>query len=341
MKLRKNIHILAIFPVFCCFSLDNPLPAVYADFTERKAGKRMLTIYSSEKDKYNFHISDKPLEINSCGVNSSVGKKGPRNSFYVRRPEGRKDYQLLYISAGKAEHYLNGAWQTVYAGQAVIYLPDDPQYYLYQANVPVICKWLHFSGSMAESILQSCDLICEERIINLGEEREINALFDRILQERQLNPPCSETILPGLLYQLLGLMGRQRAILQDKNKYQARQRLMQAVESMHYHYDEPQSIDQYAEKCGMSRFHFSHAFREIVGQSPYAYLSQLRLDHARELLIGSDTRISDIARACGYDNPLYFSRIFSRKFSMPPSEYRKQYSIFRNLSADDLPQPEE
>ena len=62
----------------------------------------MLTIYSSEKDKYNFHISDKPLEVNSCGVNGSVGKSAPRNSFYVRRPDGRKDYQLLYISAGKA-----------------------------------------------------------------------------------------------------------------------------------------------------------------------------------------------------------------------------------------------
>lgn len=300
----------------------------------------MLTIYSSEKDKYNFHISDKPLEVNSCGVNGSVGKSAPRNSFYVRRPDGRKDYQLLYISAGKAMHYLSGAWQTVYAGQAVLYRPDDPQYYLYQANTPVICKWLHFSGSMAESILASCDLITEDRVLNLGEDREINALFDRILRESQLKPPCSEIIIPGLLQQLLALMGRRRAILQDENKYQARQRLMQAVESMHYHYDQPQSIDQYAEKCGMSRFHFSHAFREIVGQSPYAYLTQLRMDHARELLIGSDSRIADIARACGYENPLYFSRLFSRKFAMSPSEYRKKYAVFGALSADDLPEPE-
>ena len=300
----------------------------------------MLTVYSSEKDKYNFHISDRPLEINSCGVNSGVGKTGPRTSFYVRRPQGRKDYQLLYIAAGKAEHYLSGAWQTVYAGQAVLYLPDDPQYYLYQANVPVICKWLHFSGSMAESMLKSCDLITEDRILNLGEDREINALFDRILKESQLKPPCGEIIIPALLQQLLGQMGRRRAILQDENKYQARQRLMQAVETMHYHYDEPQSIDQYAEKCGMSRFHFSHAFREIVGQSPYAYLTQLRMEHARELLIGSDTRIADIARACGYDNPLYFSRLFARKFEMPPSEYRKKHAVFQDASPDALPEPD-
>ena len=96
----------------------------------------------------------------------------------------------------------------------------------------------------------------------------------------------------------------------------------------------------------MSRFHFSHAFREIVGQSPYAYLTQLRMEHARELLIGSDTSIADIARACGYDNPLYFSRLFSRKFEMPPSEYRKRHTVFQDASPDadmeiPIPAPEE
>lgn len=301
----------------------------------------MLTVYSSEKDRFNFHISDKPLEINSCGVNSSVGKRAThRNSMFVRRPDGRKDYQLLYISTGRAEHYLNNAWQTIYAGQAVLYLPDDPQYYFYQANTPVICKWVHFSGTMAESILKTCDLMTEDRILNVGEDRQINALMDQMLRESQLQPLFHEVIAPGLLYQLLGLMGRRRAMLQDENKYQARQRLMQAVESMHYHYDEPQSIEQYAEKCGMSRFHFSHAFREIVGQAPYAYLTQLRMEHALNLLTGSDTRISDIARSCGYDNPLYFSRVFARKFGMPPSEYRKRHYALRDLPADERPEPD-
>ena len=281
----------------------------------------MINIFSSEQDTTNFEISDRPLEINSCGMNR-VSHRG--NATFVRRPAGRRDFQLLYLSQGRADHYWQGQWITLHAGQAFLYWPGMPQYYLYRADTPVICKWVHFSGTAAEKLLRDCGMRPEAPVMEIGDDAEISLLYDRLIREAQLKPPCYQALSQALLYQIVALMGRKMAILQDEAGYQLRQKLMRAVEYMHSHYGDPQSLDAYAAQCGMSRFRFAHAFRLHMGQSPYAYLTRLRLEHARELLAGSDLKIADVARACGYENPLYFSRLFSQRFQLSPTRYRRE-----------------
>ena len=287
----------------------------------------MQVVYRSEQDTTNYVVSDQALKINSCGLSTTLGEGLPRsNTFSVRRPVGRKDYQLLYVAMGQAKHYLNGAWRTVLAGQAVLYQPNEPQFYTYSAYTPLECKWVHFSGAMAEKLLSASGLKGAAPLLTIGVNREISGLYDRIIREAQLQPPCHETISAALLQELIGLMGRQLAILRDEGKYKARQKLMQVAEHMHYHYDEPQAMDQYAAQCGMSKYHFAHAFRQCVGKSPYAYLIDLRMERAKELLSGSEMPITEVARACAYESPLYFSRAFSGRFHESPTAYRLRHT---------------
>lgn len=284
----------------------------------------MLVVYGSEQDKTNYVAQDKILKINSCGLNTSLSGGHRRgDTLSIRRPGGRKDYQLLYMAMGRAEHYLNGAWRKVEAGQAVLYLPNEPQFYLYQANTPVLCKWVHFSGAMAEELLEASGLRAAAPLMEVGDNREISQLYDRMIQETRMKPPGYETMAAALLQELISLMGRRLTILRDEGKYKARQKLTQVVEHMHYHYDEPQTIEQYAAQCGMSKYHFAHMFREYMGRSPYAYLTALRMERALELLSGSEMPVADVARACGYENPLYFSRVFSGRYGQPPTAYRR------------------
>ena len=297
----------------------------------------MLLVHSGSLDTTNFEISDQLLAVNSCGLNTTQGEgHAPSDAVYVRRPEGRKDYQLLYLCKGRAEHYWQNAWHTLRAGQAFLYWPGMPQYYLYRAQSPLLCKWVHFSGSMAKSLLTGCGFSPQEPILTLGEDQELNRLYDRIIQETQRKPPLYQEMCRPLLYQLIVQAGRRQLIARDEESYQSRDRLMRAVEHLHAHYQEPLSIDACAAQCGMSRFHFAHAFRSSVGLSPYAYLTQLRMDHARELLVDSDLSVSAVARACSYDNPLYFSRVFSRHFQAPPTECRKKHAP----AEESIPMPE-
>lgn len=65
-------------------------------------------------------------------------------------------------------------------------------------------------------------------------------------------------------------------------------------------------------------------FRQELQTTPHKYLLELRMQSAAEALRGgSGSSVTEIARQCGYSDPLYFSRMFKRKFGLSPREYAR------------------
>ncbi|MFD0713537.1 response regulator [Paenibacillus sp. GCM10027626] len=71
--------------------------------------------------------------------------------------------------------------------------------------------------------------------------------------------------------------------------------------------------------------YFSALFKQETGLGYTQYLTQLRLEKAGLLLLHTDARVAEIAREVGYDDPNYFSTLFSKKYQMSPNEYRKRH----------------
>ena len=65
-------------------------------------------------------------------------------------------------------------------------------------------------------------------------------------------------------------------------------------------------------------------FRREMHTTPHKYLANLRLEAAAELLRAGGSSITEAARLCGYQDPLYFSRMFKKKYGVSPREYGKQ-----------------
>jgi transcriptional regulator GlxA family with amidase domain len=75
----------------------------------------------------------------------------------------------------------------------------------------------------------------------------------------------------------------------------------------------------------MSTSWFTRSFRNATGTSPMQYILQTRIRNAQTLLETTDDSISNIASIVGYDNPMYFSRLFSKAKGVSPTGYRKIY----------------
>ncbi|SDE27000.1 Helix-turn-helix domain-containing protein [Paenibacillus sp. UNCCL117] len=71
----------------------------------------------------------------------------------------------------------------------------------------------------------------------------------------------------------------------------------------------------------------SRRFQAAYASSPIEYATEVRLQKARKLLIETELSIDEIAEQCGYRNGFYFSRVFTWKMKLRPSQYRKQYRI--------------
>jgi transcriptional regulator GlxA family with amidase domain len=82
------------------------------------------------------------------------------------------------------------------------------------------------------------------------------------------------------------------------------------------------AVDSMAAQCNMSIRNFSRRFKEATGRTPLQYLQDIRIDTAGDLLQSSNLSIGDIADKVGYSDTSHFSRVFRKKLTISPSDYR-------------------
>ena len=93
---------------------------------------------------------------------------------------------------------------------------------------------------------------------------------------------------------------------------------------MHQNYSASIGVEDSAKHVGVSRSHLYRAFQTEFGCSPGEYLTKYRIQRARQLLLYSDLSINAVAASVGYEDPLYFSRVFRRETGQSPSGYRNK-----------------
>ncbi|MFD0960072.1 helix-turn-helix domain-containing protein [Paenibacillus chungangensis] len=97
------------------------------------------------------------------------------------------------------------------------------------------------------------------------------------------------------------------------------------IDYMVHHYHESISVEELSHMAGLSPSHYSRLFKKYTGYSPIHYLTQIRMDRAKELLVLSDYKLKAIAQSIGYSDELYFSRLFKKNVGSAPSQYALQH----------------
>ncbi|MCR4989274.1 MAG: helix-turn-helix domain-containing protein [Lachnospiraceae bacterium] len=84
------------------------------------------------------------------------------------------------------------------------------------------------------------------------------------------------------------------------------------------------SLDDVSRIVNISPYYFSKLFKESTGENFIEYLTNIRIEKAKELLAGSDMSMKEICMMCGYQDPNYFSRTFKKNVGITPTEYKEQ-----------------
>ncbi|AGT33538.1 AraC family transcriptional regulator [Geobacillus genomosp. 3] len=119
-------------------------------------------------------------------------------------------------------------------------------------------------------------------------------------------------------------LGRIAADLDAWRQQQAHGKLGKAKDYIDRHYAEPLTLDDVAEYIGMSPYYFSKLFKEHFGVTFIDYVTNVRIERAREALAHTDQSLKEICFSVGYNDPNYFSRVFKKQTGLSPSEYRKK-----------------
>ena len=103
------------------------------------------------------------------------------------------------------------------------------------------------------------------------------------------------------------------------------QKIMPAIDFIAKNYDKEIKNDELAQLTGLSTVYFRKLFSEVYGTSPIAYIHELRIKKAKEMLKSDYGSITDIALSLGYNNIYDFSRAFKKHTRLSPTQYSKVY----------------
>lgn len=84
------------------------------------------------------------------------------------------------------------------------------------------------------------------------------------------------------------------------------------------------SLDEVSRSVDISSYYFSKIFKEETGRNFVEYLTEIRMNRARELLAGTELSMKEICGEVGYSDPNYFSRIFKKHTGLTPTEYKEK-----------------
>ena len=271
-----------------------------------------------------FQLKDKskPLIVGSCGTyRLKTVKRLP-----TWRPKGRLDYQLLYVVSGKTHFYFNGKERIVSAGHMVLFQPRQEQKYDYFCEDKPEVYWIHFTGGNVKNILRQYEIPMDDPVFYSGASAVYAYLFKEIINEIQTCRTGFEELIAMYLRQIFLLVQRTRQEQKPSVATYIQEEMEYARRYFNEHYNETINIEEYAQSRSMSVSWFQRNFRQFVNHSPMQYILMTRVNNAASLLETTDYSMAEIAAIVGYDDPLYFSRLFRKQKGMSPSEYRKVVS---------------
>lgn len=266
-----------------------------------------------------FKDNSTPLVVGSCGTYRL--KTRPKLPTYWQK--GRRDYQILYVANGKTHFWFDGREKIVSAGHMVLYKPEEIQKYVYYLEDNPEVFWIHFTGSDVKNILAYHGISLDEHVFYCGVLPDYKALFRKIIQELQLCRYGYEDYIASLFNDILLLVDRQQHE-QKKTTGNVQEQIERAAAYFNENYNTKISIDDYAESLHISTNWFIHNFKQYAGMSPAQYILSLRMVNAQSLLERTTYNIKEISEIVGYENPLYFSRVFKKEIGKSPAQYRKE-----------------
>ena len=270
--------------------------------------------------KIDFRDKKHPLFVGSCGAYHLFTKP----KLPTHRPRGRLDYQILYIASGKAHFFFKGKEEIVSAGNMVIYRPKEEQRYYYYGVDHTEVYWVHFTGNDVKNIIRKYGISDDMHVVHTGTSLEFKKIFLQIIQELKLCKEDYEEMCVTYLKQLLIMIHRTLSAKPRGKSHVVMEEINAAVQYFHNNYNKPISIEEFAASQHMSVSWFIRNFKEYTNSTPAQYLLSLRISNAQTLLETTSYNVTEIADIVGYDNPLYFSRIFKKQVGLSPSEFRKQ-----------------
>lgn len=261
-------------------------------------------------------LSGFDIRFSSMGHGSGRFRFGPEWNY----PVATVPYNRLYfMESGCARVTLEGREYSLRPGNAYL-IPC-------RTAVNLMCpdrmkQWrVHFSIRVFEEL----DLfeVVSVRNIEITPSPTYQSRFRDLLTNLESHTLSGHLAAVGILTELLHPFVQTTDIAELDAKITELTFFAPALQYMRDNLTRPVTLEELAATMDYSPDHFVKRFRAALGCTPYRFFLQKRIDAARHYLATTSMTIQQISKRCGFNDPLYFARLFRKYERMPPARYRK------------------
>ena len=112
-------------------------------------------------------------------------------------------------------------------------------------------------------------------------------------------------------------------------------RLRRIQDLVHAKMEDDLGLDEMAQSVGLSTAHFARMFRKSTGETPHQFVLHQRIERAKAMLRAPDTRVLDVAVACGFKTQQHFAQVFRDVCGASPTEYRQDSLVWEAIGAPE------
>lgn len=242
--------------------------------------------------------------------------------------------ELSIVTSGQIHYNIEGEHYVLKKGDVMVFNPGVHHQTLIDHQT--VCTELHIGiGNLnidctSPNYMKSLNwppIVTIEKYKNEFEE-----CCKEIEKEQRLRHLGHSFILKALVMKLIILLYREMDECSSPPSLQASQFasrdkkviVQSLIDYMTSYYMEDISLDNISKNMYLSPVYISKIFKEETGTSPINYLIQIRLEKAKQILEKNNMPINLVAKAVGYEDAYYFSKLFKKYYGMAPSTYGKQ-----------------
>ncbi len=234
----------------------------------------------------------------------------------------RQQYILHLVVSGKGTYITPEGSFELSAGDMFLIRPYTEIEYYADDNDPWEYLWVNFTGADAKTLLKRTDFTAEKPVVHSCADEIKSAMTDIVANAGTSRHEAAE--LTGRLYILLSLLMKysQKKSTRSQREQGKRRIIKAARDFVATNYPLPVSVEDIAAAADVSRTTLFRVFKSELNTTPVDYLTAYRIAQAKTLLLETDLSITAVARSTGYEDNLYFSRVFRKITGITPTEYR-------------------
>lgn len=245
---------------------------------------------------------------------SGLGYKINDSSFYIDR-KYFDDYQIVHVLNGIFHLEQHGKQYEIKKGESVIFdLREKHKYFLKRNHYNEIL-WMHFNGNCCETLLNNLSL----------PHIYISDIPEQIIRKCVLlianKPPNYELKISLNIYKLL-----MDVILVSNASLKGIDPLIKKVDDfIMANKSVSITLDMLSKHTNINKYHLCHLFKEKVSRTPIQYVLFKKIDIAKDMLLFSNMKISQIYSQLGFADQSHFSRTFYKIVGMFPTQFKKMH----------------